>query len=302
MKVKNIMFSGFMAAILTGVACSADAATSFQVASKQYVDARDEAIVATQGTVDAKQDEDIAKKEDVANKVQTETAYNALGDQDDKTKLYTSVAVAEAIAGAAAAKVDVTDRVNTLETTVGTIGDSGLQVNGKTVTDIVDAVVALDKKTDGIATDEGLSELRENVNQVSGKVTSLESTVGDAESGLVKDVDTLETTVGNAESGLVKDVADLKTTKQDVLTADSYIDAAALTENKVKVVVDGQIAADNTGIVTGDAVYKYALPIPPEECSNTTCVLTTDQNGEPYWMQLWLPSDQEETPENGSDA
>lgn len=284
MKVKNIMFSGFMAAILTGVACSADAATSFQVASKQYVDARDEAIVATQGTVDAKQNEDIAKKEDVANKVQTETAYKALGEQDDKTKLYTSVAVAEAIAGAAAAQVDVTDRVATLETTVGTIGDSGLQVNGKTVTDIVDAVVALDKKTDGIATDEGLSALRENVTEVSGKVTSL------------------ETTVGGADSGLVKDVADLKTTKQNVLTADSYIDAAALTENKVKVVVDGQIAADNTGIVTGDAVYKYALPIPPEECSNTTCVLTTDKNGEPYWMQLWLPSDQEETPENGSDA
>ncbi|MBQ2845422.1 MAG: hypothetical protein IJE79_05385, partial [Alphaproteobacteria bacterium] len=135
-----------------------------------------------------------------------------------------------------------------------------------------------------------------------GRVDTLETTVGNAESGLVKDVDTLETTVGGADSGLVKDVADLKTTKQNVLTADSYIDAAALTENKVKVVVDGQIAADNTGIVTGDAVYKYALPIPPEECSNTTCVLTTDQNGEPYWMQLWLPSDQEETPENGSDA
>ena len=70
MKVKNIMFSGFMAAILTGVACSADAA-GFQVASKQYVDARDEAIVAAQEAVDTQQNTDIAKKEDSANKVES---------------------------------------------------------------------------------------------------------------------------------------------------------------------------------------------------------------------------------------
>lgn len=40
-------------------------------------------------------------------------------------------------------------------------------------------------------------------------VADLATTVGDSESGLVKDVDDLETIVGDSESGLVKDVADL---------------------------------------------------------------------------------------------
>ena len=49
------------------------------------------------------------------------------------------------------------------------------------------------------------------VGNVEGKVTALETKVGDASSGLVKDVATLKTTVGDASSGLVKDVNDLNT-------------------------------------------------------------------------------------------
>lgn len=42
-------------------------------------------------------------------------------------------------------------------------------------------------------------------------INGLAATVGDSDSGLVKDVADLKTTVGDADSGLVKDVADLKT-------------------------------------------------------------------------------------------
>ena len=66
------------------------------------------------------------------------------------------------------------------------------------------------------------TELQSSIDGVSGRVDTLETTVGDAESGLVKDVatlksdmttaksdiSTLKTTVGDAKSGLVKDVAD----------------------------------------------------------------------------------------------
>lgn len=42
-------------------------------------------------------------------------------------------------------------------------------------------------------------------------VEALQTTVGDNDSGLVKDVADIETTVGDNDSGLVKDVADLQT-------------------------------------------------------------------------------------------
>ena len=46
---------------------------------------------------------------------------------------------------------------------------------------------------------------------LSTAVESLKTTVGGADSGLVKDVNDLKTAVGNADSGLTKEVADLKT-------------------------------------------------------------------------------------------
>ena len=49
-----------------------------------------------------------------------------------------------------------------------------------------------------------------DISELENAVDALETTVGDSESGLVKDVADLETTVGDAESGLVKDVADLE--------------------------------------------------------------------------------------------
>ena len=54
-----------------------------------------------------------------------------------------------------------------------------------------------------------------DISELENAVDALETTVGDAESGLVKDVADLATTVGDAESGLVKDVADLETTVGD---------------------------------------------------------------------------------------
>lgn len=61
--------------------------------------------------------------------------------------------------------------------------------------------------------EEGLTAALEGggTGELDERVTALETTVGDAEGGLVKDVDDLETAVGDAEGGLVKDVADLTT-------------------------------------------------------------------------------------------
>ena len=54
-----------------------------------------------------------------------------------------------------------------------------------------------------------------DISELKAAVEALETTVGDSESGLVKDVADIETTVGDSESGLVKDVADIETVVGD---------------------------------------------------------------------------------------
>lgn len=53
------------------------------------------------------------------------------------------------------------------------------------------------------------------VEELTTRVQTLETTVGDETGGLVKDVDDLETVVGDSSSGLVKDVDDLETVVGD---------------------------------------------------------------------------------------
>lgn len=52
--------------------------------------------------------------------------------------------------------------------------------------------------------------LKETVSNQGNAITALQNTVGNASSGLVKDVKNLKTTVGDSNSGLVKKVADLE--------------------------------------------------------------------------------------------
>ena len=65
---------------------------------------------------------------------------------------------------------------------------------------------------------------------LSTAVESLKTTVGDVDSGLVKDVNDLKTAVGNADSGLTKEVADLKTSV-DGNTANITKNAGDITTN-----------------------------------------------------------------------
>lgn len=49
-----------------------------------------------------------------------------------------------------------------------------------------------------------------DISALESAVEALETAVGDAEGGLVKDVADVKVAVGDAESGLVKDVADIE--------------------------------------------------------------------------------------------
>ena len=74
-------------------------------------------------------------------------------------------------------------------------------------------------------------------------VESLKTTVGDVDSGLVKDVNDLKTAVGNADSGLTKEVADLKTSVAGN-TANITKNAGDITTNAGNITKNaGEIAA-----------------------------------------------------------
>lgn len=62
-----------------------------------------------------------------------------------------------------------------------------------------------------------------DISALESAVEALETAVGDAEGGLVKDVADLETAVGDAESGLVKDVADIEATIGDASSAGTIL-------------------------------------------------------------------------------
>lgn len=94
--------------------------------------------------------------------------------------------------------------INTLTTNVNAKADAN------TVNDISTRVGTLETT---VGNDTG--GLVKDVNEAKTDITNIKNTIGDASSGLVKDVAALETTVGDASNGLVKDVATLKTTVGD---------------------------------------------------------------------------------------
>ena len=89
------------------------------------------------------------------------------------------------------------------------------------------------------------------VEGLSTAVESLKTTVGGADSGLVKDVNDLKTAVGGADSGLVKDVADLKTSVADNIAniaknaGDIATNAGNITNNANEIAAVKQDLADN---------------------------------------------------------
>ena len=115
-----------------------------------------------------------------------------------------------------------------------------------------DEIDALETSLNGTSTN--LTDLTTRVATAEGEIDTLQGTVGNAESGLVKGVadnagaiTVLETTVGDESAGLVKDVADIKSELTDKITM-------------------------------------------PDVCDKTTCVLTVNSTTKDLeWMPLTEP-------------
>ena len=158
------------------------------------------------------------------------------------------------LSGRIDSKADVTTvgrlgaRVGELETTVGTDDTKGLRKDvanlKNTVGDALSGLVLKVNTNSGQITSLNKTKAdKTTVDGISTRVGTLETTVGNASSGLVKQVadltnskadkttvsgistkvEKLETTVGNASSGLVKKVADLETNKASTSTVSSLL-------------------------------------------------------------------------------
>ncbi len=142
MKIKNIAFTGFMAAILGATA--AQAADPVQLISKTYADRELQAkLTAGTGITIAADGKTISANMDELK-------------VGEKT-------VAEAIAAAQSAANTAQGEVDALETVVGSL-------EGKDAATIVEYI---EKKTEGIATDAALGELQETVDEHTTSINTL---------------------------------------------------------------------------------------------------------------------------------
>lgn len=109
----------------------------------------------------------------------------------------------------------------------------GETYSGETLAGLKSEINSLKEGSD--ATVEGLAT---RVTTAEGKITALETTVGNSTSGLVKDVADLKTTVGDNTKGLVKNVADLNT-KIDAVSGAS----SAYTDSQINAIKGGETTA-----------------------------------------------------------
>lgn len=273
MKVKNIMFSGFMAVILSGVACSADAA-GFQVASKQYVDAREDAIVAAQARVDAGQNTEIEKK---ADKATTLLGYG-ITDAYTKTDVDAKVKVLADIVGDSSNGI-----VSTVEQQGTKITELETKVGDKTV------AAQISEALGTYTTENDIDGLSERVDAAETDIGNLQTALTETGStgSLIKANTDAIAAINSKTNGVLKQAKDYTDTLANGAVATN---TAAITKLGGDENTDGSVKKQIkvASEATKTAYEEYALPKPTAECANTTCVLATDKNGQPYWTQLWM--------------
>ncbi len=293
-----------MAAILTGVACSADAAV---VASKEYVDARETSILGTVAQTYQKS-EDAVTEEDVQEKITAaigtaeeglikDVADNAAAIEDLSDDVSKNTAAIETLNGDANTTGSVQNQIKVLSELLG--GESG---DVSTLTTQVAANTTAIETLNGNGTGSVANKISSALNDYDTS-SEVDTKIENASNTLTTEINKKQNIITgdqlNAlDSGITADKVatfdSYSTTKQDVMSAGN--DYVTIAENKVSVNVDGTVAANNSGLVTGGTVYTYALP-KPTNCTETTCVLSVNGDGQPYWMKLELASTGSSDPE-----
>lgn len=325
MKIKNIAFSGFMAAIMlsTGAAMAAP-----QIASKAYVD--NKSTSAATAAVTAALNENGAIK----------TALDAKADASTVAEVKTTADTAKSTADEAKATADANK--SAIEN-----AQTGLAATKKVADDAAAAATAADTKAgnaqaaaaaaqataDAAATKTELTNglaLKEDTSNKTGSITAENQSSA-----------SLFPTIGAVTEWTNKKIADLSDTGLPVNPDninDNSIDGAklsngavttekiadgAVTEGKLSTELAGKVnnaqtseqvsaaiadaiknKADKattlegygiTDAMTETEVKGYAVPKPSTECTAESgrCVLSVDTAGLPYWMDVTKPIDDE---------
>ncbi len=284
MKVKNIAFSGFMAAILMGaVATPADAVS---VASKEYVDARETAI-------NTNLTQNYLNKTDAGNTYVTQEAAeafqksaDALTNEDVQNAITGAVTDNEALAGALADKEDKNNKVNeiTEENKSDTTKYPSLKAISGYVTKIAQGEIdtlgdlaSMNEITDDEVADnaniaqskiEGLTTL---ATQVGTNKTAIETLNGDANT-----TGSVANTIAQAlnDGGQIDAALD---GKQDKLSAEQISAIAQVATNTANIATNAQGIADNAADIAANTTAISGKVSATGQTANQ--IMVTDAEG-----------------------
>ena len=229
MKIKNIAFSGFMAAIMLSAGATA-ANAKIEIASKQYVDNKESALnTAIRGKADTTALDAYLK---------TDTAETTYAKKSDVTEVTTTANEAKNAATEAKSAADAaTATANANKTAIGD-AESGLT---KDVADAKAAAAAADTKAAGAAT---AAETAKSAADAAKNVADANKTaIGDAESGLTKDVADAKAAATAAQGTADQNKTDLTTLTGRVSANETSISGI---NDKVG---EGELATDAKTIV-----------------------------------------------------
>ena len=318
MKIKNIAFSGFMAAIMlsTGAAMAAP-----QIASKAYVDNKSTSAAtaavtaalnengAIKTALDAKADAStVAEVKTTADTAKSTADANKSAIENEQTGLAATKKVADAAAAAATAA----------DTKAG-----NAQAAAEAAQATADAAATKTELTNGLALKEDTSNKTGNITTDNQNSASLFPTIGAvtewtnnkitelSKSGLPVNPDNInDNSIGGSKlsNGAVttEKIADGAVTEGKLSTelagkvnnAQTSEQVSAAIADAIKGKADKATTLEGYGItdaMTETEVKGYAVPKPSTECTAESgrCVLSVDTAGLPYWMDVTKPIDDE---------
>jgi len=282
MKVKNVIFSGFAAAILMG---AVEANAAFEIASKAYVDG----VVGENGTMTQSLTTLQNKIGNAAMGTTAETVTGAIGELDGKVDTLTgnaetsgSVAHAEASAAAAKSAADAAQGdVDALEAIVG----SGFNSTTNTV------AAALDTKVDKTSVATSIS-----ANPVDTKWAS-EKAVADAIAAAVYDVTGDSGSVSEQISDALGELGTHTDPQSGQPVPNTVKDVIDALQDAVAAKADADDVYTKTQTYTKEEVGNLLNAKIDKPAANTCvagsghCVLSVDTQGNLTWINITNPAE-----------